>query len=287
MLDPTGAPIGGAPNWSSGFMPAAYQGTVLRATGTPILDLQPGEDVTPARQRGILDLLGSMNDRHRREHPGNSDLEARIAAYELAFRMQTSAPEVVDLSGESKETRRLYGLDEERTEDFGRKCLLARRLVERGVRFVQLYNGGVDSGRSWDAHSDLESNHRRYAGQTDKPIAGLLQDLKRRGLLDSTLVVWGGEFGRMPISQSGKGRDHNPGVQTVWLAGGGIRPGTVVGASDEVGYQVGRDPYHVRDLHATILHLMGLDDYRLTYLYNGRYQRLTENGGQLIRPALA
>lgn len=287
MLDSVGAPIGGAPNWSAGFMPATYQGTVLRSKGTPILDLYPDAKMGKDRERAALDLLQRMNQRHHLEHPGNSELDARIAAYELAYRMQTSAPEALDIGKESEETKKLYGLDQSETEEFGRKCLFARRMVERGVRFVQIYSGGVAAGPSWDAHSDLAGNHKHYAGSTDKPIAGLLKDLKQRGLLDSTLVVWGGEFGRMPISQGGSGRDHNPGVQTVWMAGGGIKGGTVVGSSDEVGYKAGDKPYHIRDLHTTLLHCMGLDDRKLTYLYNGRFQRLTENGGNLIQEALA
>lgn len=287
MTDHRGGPIGGAPNWSSGFMPATYQGTVFRASGTPILDLSPGAGVSVEEQRASLDLLGKLNDEHMRANPGDSDLEARIAAYELGYRMQSNAPEVVDISKETEETKTLYGLDNERTEKFGRKCLMARRLVERGVRFVQIYSGGGHGDDTWDAHGDIVGNHGKHAGDTDKPIAGLLMDLKRRGLLDSTLVVWGGEFGRMPISQGGKGRDHNPGVQTVWMAGGGVKGGTVVGSSDEVGYKTGDDPYHIRDLHATILHTMGLNDLALTYLYNGRYQRLTTNGGIVIKKALA
>ena len=287
MTDHRGGPIGGAPNWSSGFMPATYQGTVFRASGTPILDLAPGQGVSGEEQRASLDLLGKLNEEHLRANPGDSDLEARIAAYELGYRMQAHAPEVVDISREAEATKALYGLDNERTEKFGRKCLLARRLVERGVRFVQLYSGGGHGDDTWDAHGDIVGNHGKHAGDTDKPIAGLLKDLKQRGLLDSTLVVWGGEFGRMPISQGGKGRDHNPGVQTVWMAGGGIKGGTVVGSSDEVGYKAGEDPYHIRDLHTTILHCMGLNDLSLTYLYNGRYQRLTTNGGNLIQKALA
>jgi len=287
MTDHRGGPIGGAPNWSSGFMPATYQGTLFRASGTPILDLSPGQDVSSAEQRSSLDLLAKMNEEHLHNNPGDSELEARIGAYELAYRMQAHAPEVVDISKESAETKALYGLDNARTEKFGRKCLMARRLVERGVRFIQIYSGGGHGDDTWDAHGDIVGNHGKHAGDTDKPIAGLLKDLKRRGLLDSTLVVWGGEFGRMPISQGGSGRDHNPGVQTVWMAGGGVKGGTVVGASDEVGYKAGTDPYHIRDLHATILHTMGLNDMALTYLYNGRFQRLTENGGRVIKAAFA
>ena len=287
MTDHRGGPIGGAPNWSSGFMPATYQGTLFRASGTPILDLSPGEGVSAAEQRSSLDLLAKMNEEHLHDNPGDSELEARIGAYELAYRMQAHAPEVVDISKETEETKTLYGLDNARTEKFGRKCLMARRLVERGVRFIQIYSGGGHGDDTWDAHGDIVGNHGKHAGDTDKPIAGLLKDLKRRGLLDSTLVVWGGEFGRMPITQGGRGRDHNPGVQTVWMAGGGVKGGTVVGASDEVGYKAGVDPYHIRDLHATILHAMGLNDMALTYLYNGRFQRLTENGGKVIKPVFA
>jgi len=287
MTDHRGGPIGGAPNWSSGYMPATYQGTVFRATGTPILDLSPGEGVSAAQQRADLDLLLQMNEEHLRAHPGDTELEARIASYELAYRMQATAPEVVDLSKETEEMKALYGLGDPRTEEFGRKCLMARRLVERGVRFVQIYSGGGHGDDTWDAHGDIVSNHRLHAGETDKPIAGLLADLKRRGLLDSTLVVWAGEFGRMPITQGGSGRDHNPGAQTAWLAGGGIRGGTVIGSSDEVGYQAGDDPHPVRDLHATVLHAVGLDDKALTYLFNGRFQRLTVNGGTVIQKAFA
>ena len=287
MTDHRGGPIGGAPNWSSGFMPATYQGTVFRASGSPILDLSPGEGVSRDAQRNSLDLLGKLNGEHALAHPGDSDLDARIAAYELAYRMQMNAPEVVDISKETADTQKLYGLDNPQTEKFGRKCLLARRLVERGVRFIQLYSGGGHGDDTWDAHGDIIYNHKLHAGSTDLPIAGLLKDLKRRGLLESTLVVWAGEFGRMPISQGGRGRDHNPGVQTVWMAGGGIKGGQAIGSSDEVGYKTGSDPYHIRDLHATILHALGINDLALTYLYNGRYQRLTENGGKLIKGVFA
>ena len=287
MTDHRGGPIGGAPNWSSGFMPATYQGTVFRASGTPILDLSPGAGVSQEAQRASLDLLGKMNEEHLRANPGDTELDARIAAYELAYRMQMHAPEVVNISKETEETKKLYGLDNPATEKFGRKCLMARRLVERGVRFIQLYSGGGHGDDTWDAHGDIVYNHKLHAGSTDLPIAGLLKDLKRRGMLEDTLVVWAGEFGRMPISQGGKGRDHNPGVQTVWLAGGGVKGGQAIGSSDEVGYKAGNDPYHIRDLHATILHTLGINDLALTYLYNGRYQRLTENGGKLIKGALA
>ncbi len=287
MLDSRGGPIGGAPNWASGYMPATYQGTVFRTAGTAILDLKPGKGVSDASQRSDLDFLGNLNKEHMKSRPGDTDLEARISAYELAYRMQMAAPEAVDVSKETEEVKALYGLDKPETAEFGRKCLMARRLVERGVRFIQLYSGGGHGDDTWDAHGDIVGNHKKHAGSTDKPIAGLLMDLKRRGLLDSTLVVWAGEFGRMPISQGGSGRDHNPGVQTVWMAGGGVRGGQAIGSSDEVGYKTGEDPYHIRDLHATILRCVGLDDIRLTYLFNGRFQRLTVNGGNLIKKALA
>jgi hypothetical protein len=286
MLDSRGGPIGGAPNWASGYMPATYQGTVFRTAGTAILDLKPGKGVSDTSQRIDLDFLGNLNHEHLKARPGDTDLEARISAYELAYRMQMAAPEAVDVSKETEEVKALYGLDKPETAEFGRKCLMARRLVERGVRFIQLYSGGGHGDDTWDAHGDIVGNHKKHAGSTDKPIAGLLMDLKRRGLLDSTLVVWAGEFGRMPISQGGSGRDHNPGVQTVWMAGGGVRGGQAIGSSDEVGYKTGEDPYHIRDLHATILRCVGLDDIRLTYLFNGRFQRLTVNGGNLIKKAL-
>lgn len=286
MLDPRGGPIGGAPNWASGYMPASYQGTVFRPSGVPILDLKPGAGVSDENQKQDLAFLEQLNRGHLAARPGDSDLDARIKSYELAYRMQMAAPEAVDFSKETEETKALYGMDKPQTADFGRKCLLARRMVERGVRFIQLYSGGGHGDDTWDAHGNIESNHGKHAGATDKPIAGLLQDLKRRGLLDSTLVVWAGEFGRMPISQGGAGRDHNPGVQTVWLAGGGIKGGTVVGSSDEVGYKTGEDPHPINDLHATILHTMGLEHTRLTYLFNGRNQRLTGTGGTIIKKAL-
>jgi hypothetical protein len=286
MLDPHGGPIGGAPNWASGYMPASYQGTVFRSSGVPILDLKPGAGASDAHQRADLDFLAQLNQEHLATRPGDSDLDARIKSYELAYRMQMAAPEAVDFSKETEETKALYGIDKPETADFGRKCLLARRMVERGVRFIQLYSGGGHGNDTWDAHGDIVGNHGKHAQATDKPIAGLLQDLKRRGLLDSTLVVWAGEFGRMPISQGGSGRDHNPGVQTVWLAGGGTKGGTIVGSSDEVGYKAAEDPHPINDLHATILHCMGLEHTRLTYLFNGRNQRLTGTGGTIIKKAL-
>ncbi|MEE8156114.1 MAG: DUF1501 domain-containing protein [Phycisphaerales bacterium] len=276
MLDQTGGPISGAKNWSSGYMPATYQGTVVRAAGTPILDLVPPPDMPRRAQRRLLDQLGRYNERHLDTRADNSELAARIASYELAFRMQRDAPEAVDLSQESKETKQLYGLDRPRTRDFGRKCLLARRLVERGVRFIQIYSGGNHDDHNWDAHGDLVKNHEYHAGNTDRPIAGLLKDLKRRGLLESTLVVWGGEFGRQPTAEyaKGTGRDHNARGFTMWLAGGGIKGGVSVGETDELGNQAVVDPFHVKQLHATILHQLGLDPNALTYFYAGLDQKL-------------
>ncbi len=276
MLDPRGGPISGAKNWSSGYMPATYQATVMRSRGKPILDLAPPEGVSPEMQREMLDSLGAYNREHFRARGDNSDLAARIASYELAFRMQRHAPEAVDLSREDPRTLALYGMDRKETEVFGRQCLLARRLVERGVRFVQIYSGGNHGDANWDAHGDLKSNHDLHALETDKPIAGLLKDLKQRGLLEETLVVWGGEFGRQPTAEyeKGTGRDHNAYGFTVWLAGGGIKGGVSVGRTDELGSAAVEDPFHVRHLHATILHQMGMDPDRLTYFYSGLDQKL-------------
>ncbi len=276
MLDPRGGPISGAKNWSSGYMPATYQATVMRSRGKPILDLAPPEGVSPEMQREMLDSLGAFNREHYRARRDNSNLAARIASYELAFRMQRHAPEAVDLSRENPRTLALYGMDRKETEVFGRQCLLARRLVERGVRFVQIYSGGNHGDANWDAHGDLKSNHDLHALETDKPIAGLLKDLKQRGLLEETLVVWGGEFGRQPTAEyeKGTGRDHNAYGFTVWLAGGGIKGGMSVGRTDELGNAAVEDPFHVKRLHATILHQMGMDPDRLTYFYSGLDQKL-------------
>jgi len=287
MYDWRGGPIGGAPNWSSGFMPAAFQGTPFRSGNVPIVDLNPPKWVDPHLQRAEVDLIQKMNQEHQESRAGNSDLDARIAAYELAFQMQTNAPEAVDISKESEATKKLYGVGEKTTDYFGRQCLIARRLVERGVRFIQLYSGGGHQQESWDAHYGLHENHSLHCAETDKPMAGLIEDLKARGLLDSTLVVWGGEFGRMPISQSGIGRDHNPHGFTMWLTGGGVKGGQVIGATDEYGYKAEVEPYSVHDLHATILHAMGLDHRKLTYYYGGRDQRLTNFGGDPILKVFA
>ncbi len=282
LPDPSGGIKGGPPAYGAGFLPASYQGTLVRGGSSPILDLDPGSDRT--RQRKTLDLIGKLNSRHLADRGGDTELAARISAYELAYRMQSAAPDAVDFSRESAETRSLYGVDDAETQDFGSRCLLARRLAERGVRFIQLYSGDVNG---WDAHDNVETNHARMCARTDKPVAALLTDLKRRGLLDSTLVIWGGEFGRMPMSESGVGRDHNPHGFTYWMAGAGIKGGTVHGATDAVGLRAEVDRVHVHDLHATILHLMGLDHTRLTYPHNGRDERLTDTSGQVIRSILA
>jgi hypothetical protein len=284
MTDNPGEPAGGARNWGTGFMPATYEGTLFRTGANPILHLRPPAEVSAQRQRNRLDLIGELNEQHRRARPEDGELAARMAAYELAFRMQSAAPQAVDLAQESARTRAEYGLNRPECADFGHRCLLARRLVERGVRFVQVYCG---SGSQWDAHSDLEGNHRRMCARCDQPTAALLRDLKRRGLLDSTLVIWGGEFGRTPMSEGASGRDHNPYGFTMWLAGGGVRGGQVIGSTDEFGLRAEDEPVHVHDLHASILHLTGLDHRRLTFLHNGRDERLTENGGRVIRQVLA
>ena len=241
------------------------------------------------QQRARLDTLARLNEMDMARNPGNSELAARISSYELAYRMQGCAPEAVDTSSESEATRKLYGLDEAITEPFGRQCLMARRLVERGVRFVQLFHGGlgVQNTDTWDAHSNLKENHSQHAAETDQPIAALLTDLKARGMLDSTLIVWHAEFGRMPISQRGVGRDHNPGTMTGWMAGAGIQGGQAVGASDEFGYKAEQQRVSPHDLHATMLHLLGMDHTKLTYRYNGRDMRLTDVHGTPIPQIVA
>jgi len=271
MLDKTGGPISGAKNWSSGYMPASYQGTVLRSQGTPILDLENAHGMKRPDQRTLLNHLRRMNEGHLSTRYDNTNLAARIASYELAYKMQASAPEAVDIDQEPEHVKSLYGIDGSKTEDFGRKCLLARRMVERGVRFIQVYSGGNHNDANWDAHGDLVKNHTYHAGNTDKPIAGLLKDLKQRGLLDETLVVWGGEFGRQPTAEyaKGTGRDHNSYGFTMWMAGGGIKGGISVGETDELGSQAVVDRFHVRRLHATILRLLGLDPNDLTYFHGG------------------
>lgn len=272
---------GGPLNWGNGFLPATYQGTLFRSQGNPVLNLQRPRDIAAAEQRAQLDLMAKLNEEHRRQHDGEAELLARIQSFELAYRMQTEAAQVVDLERESLQTRAMYGIDKPESRSFGTKCLMARRLVESGVRFVQVYSDG-----EWDAHGNLTKNHTEHCDATDRPIDGLLTDLKQRGLWDSTLVVWGGEFGRMPVSQSGDGRDHNPNGFLTWMAGAGIKGGVSHGATDEIGYKAVVDRVSVHDLHATILHLLGIDHKRLTYLHNGRSFRLTDVAGEVIGTVL-
>lgn len=281
LTQPEGLPEGGAPMWGAGYLPAVYQGTQLRNGATPILHLAPPREISDRQQRRLLDFLRQMNEMNLRED--DSELSARIASYELAYRMQQHAPEAVDVSRETEATKRLYGLDNKHTREFGTRCLLARRLVERGVRFVTLFSGGGPVSTQWDAHDNIKGNHEKMCLWTDQPIAALLKDLKSRGLLDSTLVVWASEFGRTPVSENGNGRDHNPAGFTIWMAGGGVKGGQVVGQTDEIGYKAVGERYHPRDIHATILHLLGLDQWRLTYLHNGRNERLTDFGGNIIK----
>ena len=273
---------GGPHNWSAGFLPSNYQGTQFRAQGSPLLNLSRPAEVSREDQRAEIDLLAQLDQMHAAARPGDSELLARIQNFELAFRMQTAATELIDLDSETAETRQLYGLGQPQCNDFARKCLLARRLVERGVRFVQVY-----CDDEWDAHGDIVGNHQKMCRQTDQPVAALLADLARRGLLDSTLVIWGGEFGRMPVSEQGKGRDHNPHGFLTWMAGAGIRAGSSHGATDEFGLKAVVDPVSVNDLHATMLHLLGIDHQRLTYLHNGRRFRLTDVAGNVLTPILA
>ena len=284
MPDPAGWPKGGAPSWGNGFLPAAYQGTLLRGGSSPILNLGTPANVSATQQRSTVGLINQLNRLNLPHGEEDSELAARISAYELAFRMQAHAPDVVDISKETDATKKLYGIDNKITADFGTRCLLARRMVERGVRFVQLYCGDTNG---WDGHNDMEGNHSKLCAQSDLPVAGLLRDLKSRGLLDSTLVVWGGEFGRMPMNEAGTGRDHNPHGFCMWMAGGGIKGGTVIGATDAVGLRALEDKTHVHDVHATILHLLGFDHTRLTYQHNGRDDRLTDVYGDVITKALA
>ena len=278
VMQDAGSVVNGPRNWSTGFMPAVYQGAALQVKGTPFPNLKGPDHINADQQRLQLEYLTKINRRHAQERRDNTELEARIRSYELAYQMQSHAPEAVDLSKETAATKSLYGLDEKDTETYGRNCLLARRLVERGVRFVQCYHG---AGSKWDAHSGIESNHTTMCRQMDKPVAGLLTDLEQRGLLDETLVVWGGEFGRTPMSEKGNGRDHNPTGFTMWMAGGGVQAGHAYGTTDEIGLHAVEDRLHVHDLHSTILHLMGLDHRKLTFLHNGRPERVDANEGHV------
>ena len=288
LYDYRGGPIGGAPNWGSGFLPGAFQGTPVRSKGTPILNLNRPEKLGGSQQRQLLDYAGKLNRRHMQNYPADNALEARIESFELAYRMQSAAPEALDISGENEATRKLYGIESGNPgEYFGSQCLMARRLVERGVRFVQLYSGGGHGDNTWDAHGNLTANHNKHCAATDQPMAGLLQDLEQRGLLDETLVVWGGEFGRTPQKQGGNGRDHHPFGFTMWMAGGGIKGGTSYGETDEIGYHAAVDRTSVHDLHATILHLMGINHKQLTYHFGGRDFRLTDVAGKVIDKIIA
>ncbi len=287
MLD--GGIKSGSPAYGSGFLPAMYQGTVLRSYGPPILNVNRPKQFTADEQRTMLDKLNWFNQQHLESRQDDSQLAARMSSYELAFKMQTSVPDLADISGETEATKKLYGLDNETTREFGKECLLARRMVERGVRFIQIYSGCGRQGGSpgWDGHNQLDHNHTTMAAQVDKPISGLLTDLKSRGMLEETLIVWGGDFGRTPFTDGGEGgalnsagRDHNPYGFSVWMAGGGVRGGKIIGATDEIGLQAAEDRVHVHDLHATILTLMGLDHEALTYHFQGRDFRLTDVGGE-------
>lgn len=284
IMSDAGDPVGGPKQWSSGFLPATFQGTKFRAEGTPIFHLSPPKTIGEKQQRSKLDLLVELNKHFAADKPDDTELAARLNSYELAYRMQSAAPEAVDLAGESEDTKRLYGIDEDTTRKTGTNCLLARRLVERGVRFVQLYCGGTSG---WDAHTDIEANHSKHCRETDRPIAGLLSDLKARGLLETTLVIWGGEFGRTPFNEKGNGRDHNPWGFSMWFAGAGINAGSVVGSTDEIGLRAVEDRAHVHDVHATILQLLGMSHEKLTYRHNGRDERPTINDGEVIQKLLA
>jgi len=285
ILDKRGGPISGQPNWASGFMPGSYSGTLFRPVGDPILDLKGPAYITPTAQRAQLDLLGQLNQKHLAARPGSPELAARIDSYELAYRMQAATPEAVDLTQETETTLEMYGIGKQPTDEYGRNCLIGRRLVERGVRFVQLYSGGGHLEETWDAHAGIESNHGQHAPEVDQPIAALLNDLEQRGMLDETLVIWGGEFGRMPFSEgrNAPGRNHNPYGFSMWLAGGGVNGGMTYGSTDEFGFEAIENKVHLHDLHATILHILGLDHELLTYFHQGREESLTDVGGRVIK----
>jgi len=284
-----GIPKGHAQNWGAGFLPGIFQGTALKPQGAPIDDLYRSGDMTEPQQRAQLDLLAKLNRRRLEQEPGEPELAARIETFELAYRMQMAAPEAIDVDREPESIKKLYGLDQKQCTHFAKQCLIARRLVERGVRFVQIYSGGMENQLSWDGHIDIAGNHGGFAKETDIPIAGLLADLEARGLLDSTLIIWGGEFGRLPVSQKGAkpGRDHNPHAMTYWLAGAGIKGGTFYGKTDDIGLRAEVDRVSIPDLHATILHLLGFDHKKLTYRYNGRDFRLTDVSGNAVKAILA
>jgi hypothetical protein len=291
MSDPKGRglPKGHNLNWTNGFLPGAYQGTWLKPSGEPIDNLKRQAGVTDQDQEATLGLMTKLNKLQAEQSPGDRELEARIKSFELAYRMQSAAPEAMDIARETAETQKLYGVGRPECDHMAKQCLIARRLVERGVRCVQIYSGGMENQLSWDGHIDIEGNHKQFAGETDQPVAALLSDLKNRGLLDSTLVVWAGEFGRLPVSQKqGKpGRDHNPHANTAWIAGAGVKGGTSYGATDEVGFKAVVNRADTHDFHATLLHLMGLDHEKLTFLHNGRRYRLTDVFGKVIKDVVA
>jgi hypothetical protein len=283
-----GLPKGYSQNWGSGFLPGVFQGTALKAQGAPIDDLERATGLAEGQQRAQLDLLNRFNRDHMQQTGPDGELSARIESFELAYRMQMAAPDAMAWDKETEQTRKLYGIDNPKCTHFAKQCLMARRMVERGVRFVQIYSGGEENERSWDGHTNIADNHRGFAGETDVPIAGLLTDLKQRGLLDSTLVIWCGEFGRLPLVQKGgTGRDHNPHAFTTWMAGGGVKGGTLHGATDELGHKAVENRVSVNDLHATVLHLLGLDHTRLTYRFNGRDFRLTDVAGNVVKEIIA
>lgn len=281
-----GLPKGHAQNWGAGFLPGVFQGTALNSSGQPIDNLVPAARLTNERQRSQLDFIRTLNSLHADLHPAEHELATRIESFELAYRMQTAAPEALDVDSEPAHIRSLYGLDDAKCRHFARQCLMARRFVERGVRFVQIFSGGTENEKSWDGHIDIAGNHRQFAAETDKPIAGLLADLKQRGLLEDVLVVCAGEFGRLPVAQKSAkpGRDHNPHAFTTWFAGGGVKGGCHFGETDELGHKAAVDKVSIHDLHATILYAMGIDHEKLTYKYNGRRYRLTDVSGNVIHP---
>lgn len=291
MSDPKGRglPKGYSLNWGAGFLPSVFQGSWLKPQGDPIDNLNRPQELNDTRQRSQLDLLGQLNRMHADQHPAEQELAARIESFELAYRMQSAAPESLNLDAEPEHIRKQYGVDDNRCAHFAKQCLIARRMVERGVRFVQIFSGGMENQLSWDGHNDIAGNHRGFAEETDQPIAALLEDLQQRGLLDQTLVVWGGEFGRLPVAQKSEkpGRDHNPHAFTFWFAGGGVKGGTSYGETDEFGHKSVINPVDVHDLHATILHVLGIDHKKLTFRLNGRDFRLTDVEGNVIREIIA
>lgn len=293
MSDPKGRglPKGHASNWSNGFLPGPFQGTWINTKGEPIPNLKRAGDLSDDQQRSKLRFLRDLNNVHRDDlqKAAEAELNARIKSFELAYRMQEEAPECVNVDSEPDHIKKLYGLEESRTSHFARQCLMARRMVERGVRFVQIYSGGMANQRSWDGHNDIVGNHSEFAGETDQPIAALLTDLQERGLLEETLIIWGGEFGRLPVAQKSKkpGRDHNPHAGCYWFAGGGVKGGTSYGETDEIGHRAAIDTVEIHDLHATILHLLGLDHKKLTFKHSGRRFRLTDVAGRVLKDIVA